>query len=639
MKKHSIFICIDSLIGGILLLFLSCGQDENLSDMQANRIPITFSGTINGQLHTKVTATSFEAKDSIGLFATLTSNSLEGKRYIDNLRLTYNGNKNSFTPARTVYYPEGKAALDFIGYHPYQSKGLEEGSTALSVSIHSDQSTHGNFSASDFLTAKKQHVESSDNDVVLNFIHRFAKLKFTLIPGEGEDAASILEDDPRIIVTNIYSQANFNLINEKITNLQKPTEILPYGSWSNNGEKLTGKEMIIIPQSLTQTNNSIIIEWNGRIYTCQMPEQLMRTGTQCEISITATQKGGEILDGVAGIVSDWATVEGKTTDNNQENVAIHTAAFSFRQSDIYRIYHEGKAMVDICKEYLISNELTSKAIVAYPILTETESPDLKKGTVLKLLDTSDAICGGTIIWDAETNHFTYEEGDKTAVNKFYVEESGTLNLTSGDHAISCDIASLTIKDTRDTQTEIYPIVKIGTQYWMKEDLRADCYNDGTPLKKLDNLGAGVGYFKPEELEYYFYNGETVLAGELSPEKWSIPSDKDWEDLKNYIGNDASLLKAGTWSLETGSAGYEQPENVAPVNNLTGFSVYPRGSWLNGKHNNNGRLNGYWALKEGSTEIADKMIFFTGGSNNFYLSDPIVKEKDYYKAASIRCILK
>ena len=34
-----------------------------------------------------------------------------------------------------------------------------------------------------------------------------------------------------------------------------------------------------------------------------------------------------------------------------------------------------------------------------------------------------------------------------------------------------------------------------------------------------------------------------------------------------------------------------------------------------------------------------MIFFTGGSNNFYLSDPIVNGKDYYKAASIRCILK
>lgn len=174
---------------------------------------------------------------------------------------------------------------------------------------------------------------------------------------------------------------------------------------------------------------------------------------------------------------------------------------------------------------------------------------------------------------------------------------------------------------------------------MKEDLRATCYKDGTPLKKLEKLGTEAAYFKPEGLEYYFYNGEAVLAGELSPEGWSIPSDKDWEALKSYTGDNTSLLKAGTWLLETDNAGQEQEGDVAPVNNLTGFSVYPHGSWLSGQHNNDGRLNGYWALKEGSTEIADKMIFFTGGSNNFYLSDPIVNGKDYYKAASIRCILK
>lgn len=640
MKRHPILTgVVYRLMGGILLLFLSCSTENNAFDMQPGDIPITFSGTISGQLLTKVTATSFETNDRIVLFATLTPNSLDGKRYIDNLQLTCNSNGSSFTPARTVFYPEGGGTLDFVGYHPYQKEGLEAGSTTLSVSIQSDQSTPENFSASDFLTAKKQNVGSSENDVTLNFKHRFAKLKFTIIPGEGEDAASILEDDPNIIVTNIYSQASYNLTDESITNPQEPTDILTYGSWSNSGEKLTGKEIIIIPQSLTQTDNSILMEWNGRVYTCLMPEQVMKTGTQCEISITATQQGGEFLTGIAGTVSDWTTVDGQTTDNNQENVAIHTAILSFRESDVYRIYHEGKALADVCKEYLISDELTSSAVVYYPISEETGRPDLTRGTVLRLMNTPDAICGGTIVWNTEANSFTYNQGSQTSINKFYVSEDGTISLTSGSNAVSCDVVSLTIRDTRDAQPSSYPIVKIGTQYWMKEDLRATCYKDGTPLKKLEKLGTEAAYFKPEGLEYYFYNGEAVLAGELSPEGWSIPSDKDWEALKSYTGDNTSLLKAGTWLFETDNAGQEQEGDVAPVNNLTGFSVYPHGSWLSGQHNNDGRLNGYWALKEGSTEIADKMIFFTGGSNNFYLSDPIVNGKDYYKAASIRCILK
>ena len=219
----------------------------------------------------------------------------------------------------------------------------------------------------------------------------------------------------------------------------------------------------------------------------------------------------------------------------------------------------------MCKEYLISDELTSSAVVYYPISEETGRPDLTRGTVLRLMNTPDAICGGTIVWNTEANSFTYNQGSQTSINKFYVSEDGTISLTSGSNAVSCDVVSLTIRDTRDAQPSSYPIVKIGTQYWMKEDLRATCYKDGTPLKKLEQLGIEAAYFKPEGLEYYFYNGEAVLAGELSPEGWNIPSDKDWEALKSYTGDNTSLLKTGTWLLETDNAGQEQEGDVAPVN--------------------------------------------------------------------------
>ena len=74
--------------------------------------------------------------------------------------------------------------------------------------------------------------------------------------------------------------------------------------------------------------------------------------------------------------------------------------------------------------------------------------------------------------------------------------------------------------------------------WVKE-LHATTYRDGAPLKKQSDLGTDkAGYYKPDKYDIYFYNGESILAGELAPEGWKIPSDADWEQLKNYTGNDA-----------------------------------------------------------------------------------------------------
>ena len=102
-----------------------------------------------------------------------------------------------------------------------------------------------------------------------------------------------------------------------------------------------------------------------------------------------------------------------------------------------------------------------------------------------------------------------------------------------------NVACYTLRDIRKGVSTEYPIVKIGAQYWMGKELHATTYRDGTPLKKQIDLGTDkAGYYKPDKYDIYFYNGEAILAGELVPEGWKIPSDADWEQLKNYTGNDA-----------------------------------------------------------------------------------------------------
>ena len=631
MNAHLIRILTVFIMSFCLFLGGACSGENNVINEKSDLIPITFSGTLLSQ--TKVNATSFETGDVVGLYATLSPGTLKDKRYIDNLKLTF-GSGSNFIPAKTVFYPEGDATLDFVCYHPYQENGVEEGNDMLSVSVQVDQRTEENLSQSDFLLAKRNSVESSMEAVELNFAHKFSKLKIVLVPGEGEDLEEILADDPQVVLTGTYTQADYHLADESMDGLKAVADILPYGSWSIEGEKLVGKEAIILPQELTAEGQSILLEWNGRVYTCSMPMVSMEAGMQCEIVVTATQSGNETLTGIAGTITDWTETEGGATDNMADNVAIHTAALSFGVSEVYRVYCEGRPVADICREYLKSDALTSRAIVAYPLVVETELPDLANGIVLQLLDTEDALCGGVLRWDVEANSFTYEPGDKPAVERFYVKADGTLDLVSAEGAVACNIVALTIRDVREKVMQTYPVVKVGTQYWMKEDLRATTYRDGTPLALLEDLGVGAGFFKPADYDYFFYNGEAVLAGELSPEGWTLPTEQDWDTLKGYVGDDAALLKAGEWGLAVGEMG-----EVQSGNNLTGFSVYANGTWLDGKHNNDGNLNGYWSMENGGDGIAEKIIFFTGGSSGFYMSDAMMRGKDYYKALSIRCIKK
>lgn len=124
-------------------------------------------------------------------------------------------------------------------------------------------------------------------------------------------------------------------------------------------------------------------------------------------------------------------------------------------------------------------------------MKEDETSNLSKGVVLKLLDDERAISGGSINWNTDDSSFAYTEGNLQSVDKFYLNEKGEILLEETEDPISIDIVSYTIRDIRKGNTYEYPIVKIGTQYWMREDLCATGYRNGTTLNKKTQLGEGL----------------------------------------------------------------------------------------------------------------------------------------------------
>lgn len=614
-----------------IFLFGSCVNEiesEDFTEMTPGTVPIKFTTKVNRN-NTRVTNTAFEKGDKVGLYAILPSNSITEKRYIDNLKLEYEEN-NTFLPEKTVFYPAGGAALNFISYHPYLPAGIEAGKSTIPMSVQTDQSTAEALSLSDFMIASKDDVQSSENAVELIYHHKLTKIKLAITADTGEDIASIYKANPRIIAAGFKTKAEYDTKTNDFINLTEKADIIPYGEWNIVGGILTGKEFIVIPQETDASTQSFIMEWNGKIYTCPMPEMDMSGSTQCRIDIKAMQSTNHSLTGIAGTVEDWTPGENKETNNNGDITAVHLAALTFSQSNVYRVYHNGKPKAEICKEYLISDEITSRAIVAYPVKTD-ETSDLTKGVVLRLLDDERAINGGTISWNTSTNSFTYTQGTSQGIDKFHLNKDGEISVEETDTPIGIDIISHTIRDIRKGKANEYPIVKIGTQYWMREDLRATSYRDGTTLTKQTYLGKGAGYFNPRNTDTYFYNGEAVLAGDLAPAGYKIPNSDDWQTLKEYTLDNASILKAGEWEAL-------DPENtISPNSNLTDFSALSVGGWGSSQHISDSKFVGYWTLNTPENSIPERTTAFIGENANFTDATTLIKDQTYYKGLSIRCL--
>ena len=603
-------------------------DEESEAEIEEGTTPITFSIKME-KASTKVTNTAFEKGDRMGLFATTSSGSIKGKRYIDNLALEYTEG-STLVPKKTVFYPEGDVSLDFISYHPYQTEGVAAGTPVLPVSVQIDQSNEKNRAQSDFLVAKAQGITSKTKSVTLEFQHKLSKLAISLTPDASNSANDLLKANPRIIATGLKTSADYNLEDGTFSNLTGTQDIIASGEWSVKDNKLTGKEFIIIPQTINDGKQSFIMEWSGRIYSCAIPEVEMSSSTQCIINISAMQSNSNVLSSFAGKIKEWSSLPPIDTDNMEDYTAIHISALSFSLSNVYRIYHEGIPIAEVCKEYLKSASLTSRAVIAYPI-GENEKTDLSNGVILQLADRKDTICGGRISWNTDDYGFTYTKGEYTGIDKLYIDNNHKLLLDKPENAIKVNVAYYTLRDIRKGVSTEYPIVKIGAQYWMGKELHATTYRDGAPLKKQSDLGTDkAGYYKPDKYDIYFYNGESILAGELAPEGWKIPSDADWEQLKNYTGNDASILKAGEWQAMVSG-------EVAPVNNHTRFNAFPVGMWYNKGHNSPNKMTAFWSWDHTKHTLSESTIYFLGESDEFVSSAAHVTGKPYYKALSIRCI--
>ncbi len=395
---------------------------------------------------------------------------------------------------------------------------------------------------------------------------------------------------------------------------------------------MVGKELILIPQEATVGYQYIMLEAGGKSYTSLLPSTLqLKSGKQRELEITFVADEDVLMSKVSGEIGDW---DGTETDQ-AESVTLHkyvdVSKLTFEKSDVYRVLNGGKQVAEICKEYLVTPEFSSQAIVAYP-MKEDGSVDLSQGIVAQLPGKSGKVHGGSVSWNMDDNSLTYVAGNLAARNNVYVMADGKISLSVAvaDNVLSVLALEDIVRDVRGGMIHNYPLVKIGTQYWMRDNLETALYVNGDELTKLDAVTENaVGYLQ-SDAEYYFYTANVALSANFLPAHWNIPNWEDWDILNAYLKEDASLLKSGTWlPLKTG-------ETAQPANNLSGFNAAPVGMWVEPNQNIfEGKHLAYWTLDDTNAAIADDVFYLKSDANTIERSAPGVEKK----AFAIRCIRK
>ncbi len=192
----------------------------------------------------------------------------------------------------------------------------------------------------------------------------------------------------------------------------------------------------------------------------------------------------------------------------------------------------------------------------------------------------------------------------------------------------------------DIDGNVYKTVKIGSQWWMAENLKTTKYRNGNPIPNVTdntqwgNLTTGAYCNYNNDINYVntygrLYNWYAVSdSRNIAPVGWHVPTDAEWTTLTTYLGGESvaggKLKESGTahWSLVNAGA-----------TNETGFTALPGGYRdLNGICFNLIACGGFWWS---STE------YDTNNALSRYMADYLgLVLRGYYGKThgfSVRCV--
>lgn len=609
----------------VLYLLSSCvntieEDGESVADQGSNIVIKTSAKNLLKQIYNP------DHKAYIGFYLLQGSVTINKDRYLDNIKLLCTNSE--LKSDKPIYYPDSKVKCKFVGYYPYTEKGAEDKSAVLSVTVLDDQTTSIYYNTSDFMTCDLDNITPSTKIIDLSFQHRMAQIILIIKCAEGTSVSSLKNSNPKAFITNTYINASYNLDDHSFFNFSNNKAVIPYGQWAISDNKLIGKKCLLIPQSILSSTKFISLIIGDRTYECRVPESLLlKSGEAKELIINYDSRVS--LSDISISISDWNDGGSSTivAEDKDEKEYISIDEIEFDKTNVYTVYNRGNPVAQICKELLCNGQISEESVVVY--LYKNGRLDDANGVVWQLGKSSTDDCISNIEWSRTTNSFTIRKGSHLRSRYLYLDQHYNISFTRPENTILLSLNGEFISDNRVTEIYKYPIVKIGTSYWMRENLRATKYHTGKSLtlkKESTYNKTSGGYF--EIYNHRFYNLNAIKTSNLAPNGWHISTELDWERLNSYISGSTSYIKQlSVW-------GVTEPLS----NNSSYFSAIPTGIFTK-KVNDDKSIFAfqnqyaiYWKMSNNLKDIADKAISISYASDN--LKDATYSEFSGY---CIRCV--
>lgn len=204
----------------MVLLLSGCNKHDIETDkISAQEVSFDISGTKSWHnITSKANESGFSTGDSIGIFAVKRTVPLTAAtpaaeaNYAHNVKWVYDGSK--WTPATEkdkIYYPGDGTKLDFYAYYPYS--GETDNPLAISIGAGDRQNLEQDFRMSDFMTAANITGINGDNNISLQFNHRFVMIEVSITADAGID----LSDIGKVGLLNVGSRATLSLAGNTTT--------------------------------------------------------------------------------------------------------------------------------------------------------------------------------------------------------------------------------------------------------------------------------------------------------------------------------------------------------------------------------------------------------------------------------------
>ena len=231
---------------------------------------------INLSVDTKATEASYEAGDKVGIYVSYEDALTASGNYLDNNCFTLTN--GVWTSSKDIYWADHTTTADFYCYYPY---GTPVDATAYPFAVKSDQSTLGDYKASDFLWGKTLDASPSSAFVAIKTAHMMSSIHIYLEAGDGFTADEFAAAEKTVKINGVKTNSVVNLSTGAVYASGDASVMTPY--WTGEYYKA-----IVVPQTVLTDTNLVVVTVGGVTYTLAK-DFTFEAKTQHKLTVTVNK--------------------------------------------------------------------------------------------------------------------------------------------------------------------------------------------------------------------------------------------------------------------------------------------------------------------------------------------------------------